>query len=128
MGNALKAGIIYGLLMFCVGFAFGVARRYVFDEALGPQVSLLIEAPIMVLISWAVCGWALPRFLVPRGFAPRLLMGVVGFAVLLSAEIVLSKALFGASVAGTLSHMTSASRRFGFVAQIIFALIPLVRR
>ncbi|MBI1250661.1 MAG: hypothetical protein GC189_04230 [Alphaproteobacteria bacterium] len=125
--NAIKAGVIYCALIYALGFAMGVLRHYGLAPALGERVAVIIEAPLMVLASWYVCGWALVRFVVPDGVAARALMGAVGFVCLMALEAFVSIVVMQRSVERHLLYLYGEEHRLGFLAQILFALIPLVR-
>ncbi len=128
MANATKAAVIYCLLIFAVGFAFGVLRYAFMSDLLGQRVAVLVEVPIMVLISWVVCGWALVRFVVPTDWAARAWMGALAFALMLAAEAGLSMTLIGRTFAQHVAHMLTDAGRIGLVGQVLFGLMPLLRR
>jgi hypothetical protein len=59
---------------------------------------VLIEAPLMLGISWFACGWLIGRFSVPPLPGSRLLMGTIAFVLLMIAELSVSVIGFGRSV------------------------------
>ncbi|MDX2237858.1 MAG: hypothetical protein NW203_09880 [Hyphomonadaceae bacterium] len=128
MGNATKAAVIYCLLIFAIGFAFGVLRYAFVSDLLGRRIAVLVEVPVMVVLSWALCGWALVRFVVPKHWPARAWMGALAFALMLAAEAALSILLIGRSFAQHLGHLASDVGRIGLVGQVLFGLMPLLRR
>lgn len=57
---------------------------------LAPYVSqalaVVIELPIMLIVSWMVCKRLITKLLVPRGLNPRAAMGALAFNLLMVAE------------------------------------------
>ena len=54
-------------------------------------------------------------------------MGVVAFALLMAAEIVLSLTVFGTSLGGYFAHFVTAPGLVGLAGQLFFAAFPAVR-
>ena len=94
--RATEAGAIYAIVVFLIGFILGTIRVLLFTPRLGETTAVIIEAPIMLGASWFVCRWCVDRLDVGRTVAARLLMGLVAFLVLMSAEVGLG-AVFGRS-------------------------------
>src|SRR3954447_23548163 len=91
---AVRAGITYCVVVFAVGFCLGIARVLVVAPRLGELVAVTLEAPVMLAASWAVSLSCIRRFRIPAAPLPRLLMGMVGFALLIGLEAALSVLLF----------------------------------
>jgi hypothetical protein len=62
-----------------------------------------------------------------RHFNDALLMGVIGFATLMSAEIVTAVLFFGRSVQSYFDGFASAAGMIGLLAQVCFAVFPVVQ-
>ena len=62
-----------------------------------------------------------------RHFNDALLMGVIGFATLMSAEIVTAVLFFGTSVQSYFDGFASAAGMIGLLAQVCFAVFPVVQ-
>jgi hypothetical protein len=128
MGAALRAGIVYFVIVIAAGFVLGTIRTLVITPWLGPLGAVLVELPPMLAIAWWVCAWLIERFAVGEGLATRLLMGVVAFILLLMAELVLSLALFGGTVAGFAAAFGTPEGAVGLAGQVAFAAMPLLVR
>jgi subtilisin len=56
MTNAFKAGAAYFAVVFMAGFMLGVLRVVVLVPRFGETAAVLAELPVILLISWIVCG------------------------------------------------------------------------
>jgi hypothetical protein len=118
---AFEAGLAYFATVFAVGFALGTLRVLVVVPRVGEMAGLLIELPIMLLVSWVVCGWLLKRFSVQNKPSRGLLMGAVAFALLMVAELWVSVFAFGRSLAEHFESYRSLNAILGLAAQVAFA-------
>ncbi len=125
MSPTIPAAATYFGLVFLLGFALGTLRVTLLEPSLGSATATLIELPFMLAACWPICGWTLRRWSVPRTASARLLMGLLAFALLLSAEALLGVLGFGRSLADQWAATTSPPGMMGLAAQGIFALFPL---
>ena len=98
--QAINAGALYAITVFSIGFILGTIRVLLLAPRLGETTAVIIEAPIMLAASWFICRWCVDRLDVRRTVPVRSLMSLVGFAVLMSAEVGLG-AVLGRSPART---------------------------
>jgi len=124
--QATKAGALYAIVAFSVGFILGTIRVLLLAPRLGETTAVIIEAPIMLAASWFVCCWCVDRFNVRRTVPVRSLMGSVAFVVLVAAEIGLVVA-FGRSLVDQLAAFKSSPGAIGLGAQVIFAMFPVIQ-
>lgn len=87
MNAALKAVVAYFSSVFVIAFVLGSFRVLVMAPRFGEVVSVLLEAPIILTVSWVASRWTARRFGVARDVLPRLLMGAAAFALLMFAEL-----------------------------------------
>jgi hypothetical protein len=127
-GSALGAGAAYFAIVFAAGFLLGVLRVTLVAPRIGDTGAVLIELPAIFAISWVACGWILSRFGVGQGWQPRATMGAVAFALLIVAELLLATAGFGRNLSEVLRSYASTHQILGLAGQIVFAVLPLVRR
>lgn len=127
MSAALKAGTTYFALVFAVGFALGIVRVLLLVPFLGEAAAVLIEVPIILAISWVVCGWLLDLFAVPRRWDHRLVMGATAFMLLILAEFALARFALGRSVGQQFETYRTWSGLIGLAAQMLFAVFPVIR-
>ena len=124
-GAPLIAGAAYFAAVFAVAFALGVLRVLVIAPRLGAVPAVLLEAPVVLGVSWGVCRWCVARLSVPSTIGARLVMGASAFAILMAAEGGLGLLAFGRSVADQLAAFHTLAGAIGLTAQIGFGLIPL---
>src|SRR5262245_49583676 len=64
--RATKAGGLYAIIVFLIGFILGTIRVLLVAPRLGETTAVIIEAPIMLAASWFVCRWCVDRLHVTR--------------------------------------------------------------
>jgi ABC-type uncharacterized transport system permease subunit len=127
MTNALKAGAVYFFIVFAVAFIMGTLRVLFVIPVIGETWAVMLEAPLILALSWFVCGWVFTRVSVAARLRPRLLMGFFAFALLMIAELVVSVLGFGRSVSEHFAAYQSFSAQLGLAAQVAFAAVPALR-
>jgi hypothetical protein len=85
--RAIKAGALYAITVFSIGFILGTIRVLLLAQRVGETTAVIAEAPIMLTASWFVCRWCVNRLDVRRTVAARSWMGLVAFLVLMPAEV-----------------------------------------
>jgi len=128
MHHAAAAGLLYSVIVFCLGFALGVMRTRLVAPEIGELQAVVFEAPFMLALSWSVCGWVLEKIPVAPGGGRRLLVAATAFGLLLVAEAALAVTLAGESLTEHLRGYRKPSAMVGLSAQVAFACFPLVRR
>ncbi len=123
-GASARAGIAYFATVFAAGFVLGTVRTLLLVPGLGELAAVLVEIPFMLLVAWMACRWLVRRFSVPSRATDRLVMGGVGFALLMVAELLLTLAL-GNGPAAFLAGFAEPAGAAGLAAQVVFALLPL---
>jgi hypothetical protein len=127
--TAIKPGLLYFALVFGLGFLLGTIRTLFVPDMPGRSrlLGVLIELPIMLAASWMLCRFVVQRFAVPPTASARLVMGGVAFALLILAEMLVGALLFGRSPRAHFALYGEASYALGLAAQIMFALMPMLR-
>ena len=126
MMRATKAGALYALIVFPIGFALGASRLVLLAPALGGTAAVILEIPVMLVASWLACRWTVDRLGIRRNVPTRFLMGGVAVVVLMTAEFGLGWVL-GRSPAERIANYESRSAAIGLTAQIACALFPVVQ-
>ena len=121
---SIKAGFAYFLGVFLVAFCLGAIRTLVVAPRVGATAAVLLETPIILVVSWWVSRWCTQRFNVLAATPDRALMGAIAFAVLMIAEFALSTVLTDRSPAEYATTYASVPGAFGLLAQVGFAVIP----
>ena len=125
---APRAGVAYTLGVFVFAFAVGTIRVTLVAPRLGALVAVLLEAPIVLAVSWRVSLWCIRRFDVSRDPRARVLMGTVAFLVLMSLEAGVSVLAFGESFEHHLARNATLPGIIGLATQVVFAAFPWVQR
>lgn len=125
-GAAGLAAIVYFALVFAAGFALGTIRVLWIAPRWGELPAVLLEAPIMLFVSWGACGASIRWFDV-RGGQAALAMGAAAFALLITAELALSALAFGRSPAEFLRAFATPAGAAGLASQVAFGLFPVLR-
>lgn len=125
MFKSVRAGALYFLVVFGVGFVFGIVRTTLLAPRTGETLAVLIELPFILAIAWWSCRLILRGMALPPTLRSRLPMAVTAFALLMAAEAALSVVLFGRPIVSPLQLADSAAGALGFAGQVVFALFPL---
>lgn len=128
MGRALTAGLLYFVATFAAGFLLGTIRALLVAPAIGETAAVAIEAPVMLLVAWIACGWAVRRLRVANGIMRRLAMGGAAFALLIAAEACVAMLLVDLSTGEWIAAYGTLPAEIGLAAQLLYAAFPLLRR
>ena len=126
--RTVKAGILYFAVVFAAGFALGPARLFWLVPRLGPRYAELLEMPVMLAVTVVVARWVVRRLAVPPSAAARLGMGVIAFALMITAEFSLVLWLRGLALRDYFATRDPVSGTAYYLLLLIFALMPLLLR
>jgi hypothetical protein len=124
---AVFAGIAYTAVVFAFAFAIGAIRVTLVAPRLGPLLAVLLEAPIVLALSWRASLWCTRRFHVGPQPPARLTMGAVAFSLLMLLELGFSVLVFGEPANQYLSKFASPPGLMGLATQLSFATLPWVQ-
>lgn len=127
MISAAAAGGVYFTAVFAAGFFAGGIRVFMVAPQIGQLGAITLELPVMLAVSWLVCGWATSHFGVPARLSARAFMGAVAFTILVISETFISLFVFRRSFAQHFGTYRSLDGPIGLVGQIAFAAFPMVR-
>jgi len=122
--SSTQAGLLYFLGVFLVAFCLGAIRTIVVAPRVGATIAVLLETPIILVVSWWMSGWCTRHFNVGAATADRALMGATAFTILMLAEFALSVVFFHRSLADYAATFRTIPGAIGLLAQIGFAMIP----
>lgn len=128
MRVATRAGLAYTAAVFAVAFVLGTIRVSLVAPRLGDLIAVLLEAPIVLAVSWQLARACLRRFRVASDARSRLLMGGVAFTFLMALELVVSVVAFGETLASYFSTFRTMPGIVGLATQVCFAAIPWAQR
>jgi len=122
--SSIQAGLVYFLGVFLVAFCLGAIRTIVVAPRVGATIAVLLETPIILVVSWWMSGWCTRHFNVGAATADRALMGATAFTILMLAEFALSVVFFHRSLADYAATFRTIPGAIGLLALICFAMIP----
>lgn len=124
---SVKAGGVYMAAVFAVAFMLGTMRVLWLAPRVGPVIAVLIEAPIILTVSWLASRWCCGLFDLRNQVAACALMGAVAFVLLMLVELGFAMLLFGTAAADYFESFRSTAGVIGLVAQVGFAAIPAIQ-
>jgi hypothetical protein len=83
----IKAGAVYFLLLFALGWVLGPVRELVLAPRVGRAVALLVEAPVMIAAMALAARWVVRRFAFAPDPIPRAGIGATALVLLLAFEL-----------------------------------------
>lgn len=122
-----KAGYVYALIVFAIGFALGAIRVLLLAPRLGDAIAVLLEAPLMLAVSWKISRWTASKHGLLSDPGGALLMGAIAFAVLMLVELATSMLFFNRTVAEYFAGFWSMARAIGLASQLCFASFPFLQ-
>lgn len=125
---ATLAGLCYGAGLFGAGFMLALVRLPVLVPAIGPLAATLVELPIIL----AVAFWLAGRIARWRGLSDArqlVVMGLVGFGVLLAIECLFAFVAFGRTPADIAAGwFTKPEEAVGLAGQLVTIAFPTLAR
>jgi hypothetical protein len=122
--RAIRLGAVYAAAVFCAGFVLGALRTLVIAPVTGDLIAVLLELPVILLISWLVFG-ALGRCAAPLPLRERAVAGLSAFLALIGLELILSTVITPGGAAAMMAGWLTLAGGIGLAGQVAFALIPL---
>src|SRR6516165_7286273 len=122
----LKAGLVYFLLVFALGWVLGPIRELWAVPRFGRITALLIEAIIMLIAMVISSRWVMRRFNVPQSLGSTIPMGLVALAILAPAEIAGVLWVRGLSLREYLASFVTLPGVISLVMFLVFAAIIFV--
>jgi hypothetical protein len=128
MKRSFKAGAVYFLLLYVIGFLLGATRELLLAPRFGVVVASALEALPMLAAIFHFAPLIARRFGVAPKSAGRMLMGFFGLVLLIGAEIAMTRAMRGLSPEQWLAHFASVEGVIYAALLAAFAAMPWVRR
>ena len=125
MQHALRLGLAYFAAIFGLGFLLGTIRTLLVEPRIGALPAVALELPVMLGAAWVICGRLVRGHDLTTG--ARAVMGATAFALLMLAELALALA-FGQTLTQYLQNYATPAPQLGLAGQILFGLLPLLRR
>lgn len=122
----LKAGVLYFVVVFAVGFVLGTIRTLWVVPSLGVRTAELMESPLMFVASIFAARWVVRHQRIPAGWGIRLAFGGIALALMLSAEFSVVLWVQGMTIRRYFETRDPVSGTVYFITLVAFALIPML--
>jgi type IV secretory pathway TrbD component len=126
--HVVKAGVLYFMVVFGVGFVLGAIRTLWFVPRVGARTAELMEMPIMLAVTIVAARWTVLRLSVLSMWYARLELGSIALALMLIAEFGLVLWIRGLSIKEYLATRDPVSGTVYYVMLAVFAVMPLLVR
>src|SRR5206468_8387105 len=122
--RALKAGVVYFLLVFAVGWILGPIRELWAVPHFGRMAATLSEAVIMLIAMMVAARWVIRRFEVPQTLSDTLSIGLIAIGLLFPAEIAGVLWVRGLSFQEYLASFVTGPGVVSLLMFLLFAVMP----
>ena len=120
----LKAGLLYFLFVFAVGFVLGPIRIFWLSPKIGERYAELLETPVMLCVIFLSARWIVRRRNLDGWSC--LGMGLFSLALLLTTEFSVVLRLRNLSLDEYLAARDPVSGSVYYISLLLFALMPLL--
>jgi hypothetical protein len=124
--RVLKAGAVYFLFMFGVGWILGLVRELWAVPRFGRLTGLLLEAVIMLIAMAMSARWGIRRFQVGPTFGSTISMGLVALGILVPTELAGIVWVRGLSLPEYLASFATAPGLVSLLMFVLFAAMPTI--
>src|SRR5207302_8249207 len=122
--RALKAGLIYFLLVFAVGWILGPIRELWAVPYVGRVAATLSEATILLIAMTVAARWVIRRFEVPQTLSDTLSIGLIAIGLLFPAEIAGVVWVRGLSLREYVASFVTGPGVISLLIFLLFAAMP----
>jgi len=122
--RVLKAGAVYFLIMFGVGWILGPIRELWAVPRFGRLTGVLLEAVIMLVVMAVSARWVIRRFHVKPTFGSTISIGLVALGILVPAELAGVVWVRGLSLHEYLGSFVTAPGLVSLLMFLLFAAMP----
>ena len=120
----LKAGALYFVVVFAVGFVLGAIRTLWVVLRVGTRTAELMEMPIMLAVTIVAARWTVLRLSVPMMWSARLEMGCMALVLMLIAEVGFVLWIRGLSIKEYFATRDPVSGAAYYLLLVVFAIMP----
>lgn len=124
--HIVKAGALYFAIVFGAGFALGTVRVLLLVPRFGARIAELMEAPLMIAVSYFAARWIVRRFVLPPAPWPRLGVGLTALVLMLVTEFGVVLRLRSLSISDYFATRDPISGTLYYFSLALFALFPLL--
>ena len=118
--------VLYFILVMGTGFVFSIVRVLFLVPRMGVRYAELLEMPFMFVAIVLAARYVILRFDLSTRLSVRLPVGVVAFAMLVLAELLLATVLQGQSLKQFIASRDPVAGLVYLVMLLLFAFIPAI--
>ncbi len=122
----MKAGALYFVVVFAVGFVLGAIRTLWVVPRVGTRTAELMEMPIMLAVTIVAARWTVLRLSVPMKWSARLEMGCVALVLMLIAEFGFVLWIRGLSIKEYFATRDPVAGAAYYLLLMVFAIMPIL--
>jgi len=123
--QVVKAGALYFVVVFAVGFVLGTVRTLWVVPRLGTRIAELMEMPIMLAVTIVAARWTVLRLSVPMIWSARLGMGCGALVLMLVAEFGFVLWIRGLSIKEYFATRDPVSGTAYYLLLMVLAIMPV---
>jgi hypothetical protein len=123
--QVLRAGVLYFVIVFAVGFVLGTIRTLWVVPRLGVRTAEVLECPVMLVVSILAARWVVRRLRMAPEPRARLSSGGIALALMLVAEFIFVLSIRGLTIRQYFETRDPVSGTVYFVTLGAFAVIPV---
>jgi len=124
--HVVKAGALYFVVVFAVGFMLAAIRTLWVIPRVGTRTAELMEMPIMLVVTIVAARWTVLRLLVPMMWSARIEMGCMALVLMLIAEFGFVLWIRGLSIKEYFATRDPVSGAAYYLLLIVFAIMPIL--
>lgn len=121
----LKGGVLYFAVVFGAGFLLGIARVLLVVPRVGERMAELMEAPLMLAVTFLAARWVVRRLALAPSPVIRLGVGGLALGLLLAVEFTIVLWLRGLTIGVYFASRDPVAGAVYGAALMAFAIMPL---
>lgn len=119
-------GCLYFTLVFAAGWVLGPVRVLWLEPRIGEAAAVAAEAPLMLAATVLAARFVTGRRTAPAGAPGRAALGLVGFALLMAAEVVMSLSLRSLTFGQWFARFATVPGAISLALFLLFAAMPVL--
>jgi hypothetical protein len=120
------AAILYVVIVFAAGFAFGTMRVLVLEPRLGEMLATLCEAPFLLIVMLLAARWLPARLHLTLAIGPLAAMGVGALMLQQLTDVAFGSLLRGMTLREQLAHLITPAGAIYLALVVAFAAMPIL--
>ncbi len=124
--SIFRAGLYYFALVFGAGFILGTVRELLITPHFGRALSILVEAPFMLLAIYVSTCLVLKHIRINRTSISHISIGLIGFILILFSDFTIGVKMRNISVHEQLNHFIDPAGIIYLGLLLVFTTMPFL--